>query len=129
MKTTSMKLESKVLLTALVLCLIGTLRMTHLIHFSERDDILLLFVVATELSGFCMSSDRFYAAACAAFSICIGLVFWTIATLLTSGPIAKGFALFLSGLSFVTFVTLSLLAVKHSRKTKKQESPAVHAAD
>ncbi|MGA9667561.1 MAG: hypothetical protein WBQ94_00045 [Terracidiphilus sp.] len=125
MKMPSLALESKVLLTAVGICILGILRMTHIVHFSETDDVCLLFLLGTVLSGLCFRSSSHYSAVQAVTALSSGLLLWT-----AMGPATSMFDACFKGIIVACFglvLVLSLLSMlKDFRNANRKEIPDMH---
>jgi hypothetical protein len=123
MKIPSLKLESKVLLTAGALCIVGILKMTHLIHLSAQEEMGLPFFLAMLLSLLAGSSDRDSAAPKAAAFLCIGLWGWAV---WPSGgsPFDHYFEEFI-GLVIATYVVFhSIWAIQDYLEANRKSTPS-----
>ncbi|MGD0902506.1 MAG: hypothetical protein ABR924_06125 [Terracidiphilus sp.] len=128
MKIPSLDLELKVLLTVVGICVFGVLRMTHVIHLSETDDISLLFLLGAILSGLVFRSARYYSAGNAMFYLCFGLAVWEpmkpTASILVN--CLEGFFLVFIGLCVVAFAAA---AFQDYRKAKRKGTPELQVKE
>jgi hypothetical protein len=122
MKVPSLDLELKVLLTVVGICVFGVLRMAHVIHPSETDDISLLFLLGVILSALVFRSARYYSVAKAMLYLCSGLMFWS-----TLGPNKSAFETCFRWVCAVcfgaAFLAHSHWALKEYRKAKRKGTP------
>jgi hypothetical protein len=119
MKLPSLKLESKVLLTAAAVCIFAILKMAHIVIMSERDDTSALLLIGFILAVIVLRENRNSSVANAVYFLCFGLYWCSRCTL------GKSFveSIFLVG-SVVLFgggFLMSLCsAVKEYRNTKRK---------
>jgi hypothetical protein len=122
MKIPSLKLESKVLLTAVAVCIFGVLRMANIVHMSDRDDAGVLFLIGFVLAVSVLSKDHDSPATNAVYFLSFGLIFWNLLTPSHSmiDVLVKWPLLVLTGISCVS-ATVS--TIKGFRKGKQKEVP------
>lgn len=121
MKLPSLNLESKVLLTAAGICIYGILRMTHLIHLSDQEDIEFIFVMAAIAAALIPRSSPNSSRRYAIFYLCWGLIIWLQIT-----PRQSAFAVFFGWVLIVllggTFLIYTFSALSdYYTKTKRED--------
>jgi hypothetical protein len=128
MKIPSMDLETKVLLTAVAICIYGSLRMTHVIHLSDRQDISFLFVIAFALAVLVLRKDRNSSACSAVYFLSFGLCFWSLTAPDKSivGVLFKWLFVVISGGGLLNS---ALSALKDLRQSKKKARPEISGVD
>jgi K+-sensing histidine kinase KdpD len=122
MKLPSLKLESKVLLTAIAISVFGVLRMTHIVHLSDQQDIGFLFLIGFVLAALILRKDRNSSATNAVFFLCFGLYYlnrWTPSKSEVE-VFFRAIALVISG---VGFLISAFSAIKAFRNEKEKETP------
>jgi hypothetical protein len=118
MKMPPLSLESKVLLTAFAICVYGFLRVTHVIHLSDRYENYPLFLIAFVLAALVLGEDRDSSASNGVYLLSNGLLFWNMMTLDNSigGVIFRWLFAMVSG---VGLFKCGLSALKYIRRWKK----------
>jgi len=124
MKIPSLKLESKVLLTAAVICIIGILRMTHLIPFSDEGDISLLFLIGMVVAGLLRSSPSYRSAGFALLFLCWGLGIWhpTVPSKTATDQFFKAGTPIVYGAGFLVF---TYSAIREYLKRKRNDGSEI----
>jgi len=119
-------LESKVLLTAVAICIYGILRMTHLIYLSDKYEICSLLLIAFVLAILVRRKERDSSARNAVYFLSFGLYVWNL--LSTDKSMAGVFFKIL----FVVvcgggLLTSGLSAIKEYLKSKRNKMQDVSA--
>jgi hypothetical protein len=126
MKIPSLKLESKVLLTAVAICIYGFLRMTHVIHLSDRYDICSLFFIAFVLAMLVLRKDRDSSASNGVYLLSFGLYFWNLTTS-DNSVVGVLFRWPFAVMSGVGLFICALSARKHIRQWKQKRTAEILA--
>ncbi len=80
----SLRLESRVLLPAVAMCVFGILQLAHIIHLSDSNEMYEPFFLALILALICVRRGSHNWAVQAVFMLCNGIVIWMSFRLETS---------------------------------------------
>ena len=104
MRKHSLSLESKLLLTALVICGFVILRLIHMFHISDQIELILWINVAIIIASWCEGTDRYPEAGRAVAFLSVGVLLAVIKSFIKSSVLSYSFFGVVIAICFVAFV-------------------------